>query len=357
LKIALITDTHWGVRQDSLPFLYNNKQFLENIFFPTIDAEGLDTIIHLGDLLDRRKYINFYTLQRMHQDFLTPVAERNLDFHFIVGNHDIFYKNSMDVLSIEELGLNKPNHGKEINIYRSATEVVFDGLKCLFVPWICDENREDTHKLIGATDATVVLGHLELAGFEMYKGLPNYDGEDKELYSRFSCVLSGHYHHKSSVGHIHYLGSHAEFTWADYNDPRGFHIFDSGTQEIRFIANPFRMFHKVFYDDKSKNIEEVLALVEPKLKDAHVKVIVVSKVNPFWFDMFMSRIGEMGPIDVQVVDDHFNMDLISNTEIMAEAEDTLSFIRKSIETSNLDKKEQLDKFLINLYNEAVKSGV
>ena len=58
MKIALITDTHFGARNDSLLFLDFFRKFYENIFFPTLKERGIKEIIHLGDVVDRRKFIN-----------------------------------------------------------------------------------------------------------------------------------------------------------------------------------------------------------------------------------------------------------------------------------------------------------
>ena len=54
MKIALITDTHWGVRNDNIAFIDNSKQFLSDLFFPTLEKEGIKTVVHLGDLVDRQ---------------------------------------------------------------------------------------------------------------------------------------------------------------------------------------------------------------------------------------------------------------------------------------------------------------
>jgi predicted phosphodiesterase len=59
MKIALITDTHFGARSDSIPFDNFFRKFYDNIFFPTLAQEHITSVIHLGDCFDRRKYINF----------------------------------------------------------------------------------------------------------------------------------------------------------------------------------------------------------------------------------------------------------------------------------------------------------
>ena len=50
-------------------------------------------------------------------------------------------------------------------IHTETTEVEFDGCKMLFVPWICDDNRERTMNKIETTDAQVLMGHLEVKAF------------------------------------------------------------------------------------------------------------------------------------------------------------------------------------------------
>jgi len=192
MKIALITDTHWGVRNDQLAFLDNNKRFIDEVFLPYLDAHSIRTVIHLGDLVDRRKFLNINTAKRLRSDFIQPLHARGITPHLIIGNHDTYYKNTNSVNSIREF------YEHDFTIYESAAEVEFDGVPILFIPWICDDNREDTLKLIGTTNAQIALGHLELAGFEMYRGSPVSHGDDRVLFDRFDLVCSGHYHHRST---------------------------------------------------------------------------------------------------------------------------------------------------------------
>lgn len=351
MKLALITDTHWGMRNDHAAFMDNTKCFLDNIFFPYIDSNNISTVVHLGDLLDRRKYVNINTARRLREDFLTPLKERNLDVHIIAGNHDVYFKNTNEVNSIEELVIGK----YDFKVYSNdATEVNFDGVPILFMPWICDDNREQTLNAVQTTKSQIVMGHLAIQGFEMYKGTMVSHGDDRHVFDKFDIVMSGHYHHRSTDGHIFYLGSHAEFTWSDYDDPRGFHIFDTETRELTYIENPYKMFRKIWYNDADDSF------LQKKIdysiyRGCLVKVIVTNKTNHYWFDKFIDHLESENPIELQIVEDHLHLDLEEDENIINEAESTLDIFKKYIdnyELNNIDK-DKLSKKIVDLYNEAL----
>ena len=348
MKIALITDTHGGVRNDHISFMDNSKLFLDNVFFPLLVKHNIGTIVHLGDLVDRRKYININTANRLRVDFLDKI--KDYDVHIIAGNHDTYFKNTNEVNSIRELVDKK----YDFKIYdKHAEEVIFDGTPILFIPWICDNNRQRTLEVMNKTKATIAMGHLEIQGFEMYRGSIVSHGDDSSLFDRFDMVFSGHYHHRSTNGHIFYLGSHAEFTWSDYDDPRGIHIFDTETRELTFIENPYRMFKKIWYND----IDETFINSDidyTQYKNCFVKVIVTNKTKLLWFDKFIENIETENPIDMQIVEDHLNLHLEDDNDIINEAESTVDIFKKyiqNIEYQNIDK-EKLTKKIIELYNEA-----
>jgi hypothetical protein len=144
-------------------------------------------------------------------------------------------------------------------------------------------------------------------------------------------------------------------TWSDYNDPRGFHIFDTETRELEFIHNPHTMFQKWFYNDTNwVDQNEMDTLDFSQAKDAFVKVVVKSKTNPYWFDMYVERLEKAGALDIQVVDDNLNLQLEDDEDIVDEAEDTLTILKNyaSMINSTVDNNE-LNKFLSELYSEAL----
>jgi len=351
MKIALITDTHWGVRNDNIAFMDNSKRFLDEVFFPYLDDNDIRTVVHLGDLVDRRKYINMQTATRLRIDFLDKLANRGLDVHMIAGNHDTYFKNTNSINALHELVVGKYS----FNVYdQIPREVEFDSATVLMLPWICDENRDVCLHKIKTTPTQIVMGHLELAGFEMYRGSIVSHGDDRHIFDRFDMVLSGHYHHRSSDGTIHYLGSHAEFTWSDYDDRKGFHILDTETRNLTFIENPFTMFDKFWYDDTSLTSAPELFDLD-YWKGKIVKVIVQNKTDPYRFDKFIEEFEKVGVLEMQIVEDHLNLGIAEDEEIVNEAESTIGIFKKYIDqvnSANLDKV-RLEKTIVELYQEAL----
>lgn len=350
MRIALITDTHFGVRGDNIIFLQNTQKFLKNIFFPYLDKHNIKTVIHLGDLVDKRKITNTQTANILREDYIEPLMNRNIDYHHILGNHDSFFKNTLNVNTVNEL---YGTYG--FPIYKTATEVMFDNTKILFVPWICKDNSEYTYEKIKTTDAQICLGHLQIQGFEMFKGVVATHGDDSSIYNdRFDLVCSGHFHRKSSISSINYLGSHAQFTWADYDDQRGFHILDTETRELTFIENPYKMFVKTFYDDSKKTVENILETDFSIFSGVMCKIIVLKKTNPYWFDLFYDEIEKAGAIDIQIVEDKFDLNIEESNENI-ETVDNIEFFKEHIRSieGNVNKSK-LEELIISLYIEATK---
>lgn len=347
-QIALITDTHWGARSDSPVFAKHISRFYEEVFFPYLDEHNINFIIHLGDIVDRRKYINFVTAKNLTKDFIAPIRNKNKFLYALIGNHDTFYKNtnevnSMDVLYGDRAGFTYISEPMELNLE----------CKILMMPWICADNYDRCMKMIQETDAQVLFGHLELKGFEMYRGQPNDHGLDAKIFDKFDVVCSGHFHHKSSRGNINYLGAPYEMTWSDYDDPRGFHVFDTKTRQLTFVQNPNNIFHKIFYNDVDMQLEDVISFDASKYKDCILKVVIKNKTNPHMFDVFIDKFEKAGVADLQVVEDHLNLNLEIDDDILKDAEDTLSLLTKYASQIDKNKTKKLSIFLQQLYNEAL----
>ena len=242
--------------------------------------------------------------------------------------------------------------GGMVRVYHDPTEVVFDGTKVFFQPWICPENKEQSLDAISNTDAQILFGHLEVQGFEMHLGAINHEGLSPKVFEKFEYAFSGHFHHKSDNGNVYYLGNPYQITWSDYKDPRGFHIFDTETRELEFIQNPYEMFYKIYYDDEKTTLEEIQAQDYSQYEGCYVKVVVVNKKNPFWFDTLLDKLYSANVEDISVIE-NFHDDIDLEDEVIDEAEDTVTILSKYVNSLNIDDKKELDNLLVSLYNESL----
>lgn len=344
MKVCILGDTHFGVRSDSRSFSNYYRKFYDEVFFPALVKHGIKDIYQLGDLFDRRKYVNFLTLAECREYFFDKIQSLGMHLHVLIGNHDIFWKESLSVNSPSLL----LKDYKNITLYQEPTTIKISDLAVDIIPWICKENEEDVFKLIRKSKSSVCFGHFEIAGFQMYKGIENHEGVASETFKIYDRVLSGHYHHRSSNGNITYVGTPMEHTWADYEDPRGFHLFDTSTKELEFFQNPFTIFKKIYYDD-TKPINVNLN----ELSDTHVKVIVINKTDFYKFDQFIDSLYKCNPIELKIIEDlsEFESQALDTEEI--DLEDTMTLLSQYVDNLETDaNKERIKTLMKTLYVEA-----
>lgn len=350
MKVAIITDQHFGARNDSIAFLDYYEQFYDTVFFPTLKEQGVTAVLNLGDTFDRRKYVNFYALDRAKKMFFDRLEENNIEMYALAGNHDTYFKNTNEVNS-PDLLLQEYNN---IHVIKEPTTISIDDTPICMIPWICPDNYDRSVNEMQTTKAELCMGHFEIAGFAMYRGMESHDGLRKDLFDRFDMVFSGHYHHKSDDGHIYYLGNPYELTWQDYNDPRGFHLFDVGTRKLEFVRNPYTMFARIEYNDRDV---EPISLDDLDLQKKYVKLVVVNKTDYYKFDKFVQKLYTLGCHEIKIIED---MSEFNDGELSEEInlEDTLSVLSNYVESVETDlDKEQIKNFMKTLYTEAVNLEV
>lgn len=354
MKLIILGDTHFGMRNDSLLFHDYYKKFYQNILFPYMRENGISTIFQMGDLFDRRKYINFNSLYLSRRYFFDICKADNFTLHTILGNHDISYKNTLEVNSSSLLLKDYDN----VIIYDKFQTVEFDGVPIDVVPWICDDNETEIFDAINKSTSQICFGHFEIAGFEMDRGNVCHEGIDVDKFRRYDVVLSGHFHHKSTDKNITYVGTPGEMTWADYNDDRGFHVFDTETRTLEFIRNPYHIFNKIVYDDTQQDFEFWKSFEFAKLKDTYVKVVVLNKQNPYMFDTVIDSLYKSSVADISIVENFNDTDEQIDDEIVNQAEDTMTILNKYIDNLTLDvAPDRLKNLMKELYIEAVNKEI
>ena len=343
MKIAIITDQHFGARKNSKLFHDYFLKFYEDIFFPTLVKEGITTIIDMGDTFDSRKGVDFVSLEWAKNNYYDKLEELGITVHTIVGNHTAYYKNT-NQLSGVNLFLREYDN---VKIYSEAEEVKIDNTKFLFVPWINSENEEKTLKLIDDSDSPCVMGHLELNGFMATRGHFMEHGMDSNVFDKFERVYSGHYHMRSNKDNIFYLGNPYEMYWNDVNDrDRGFHLFDTDTLEHKPINNPYQLFHNLYYEDTPHQMLDIT-----KYDQKILKVIVRKKSDPKQFEKYIDKLYSSNLAELKIVE---NFDFTEGEEFEAdESEDTISLLNRYIQESEVDlDKSVITEILQDVYREA-----
>ena len=340
MKVAIITDTHYGARKGSKYLHDYFELFYKNVFFPALKEHNIEAVIHMGDAFDSRKSIDYQSLEWAKRVVFEPL--KKYDVHMIIGNHDTYYKNTNSVNSPELLLQTYPN----IKTYSDPTEVNIGGLNILLIPWINQENETSTFKLIQKTSSKVAMGHLEFQGFRVNRQLVMEHGLDSKLFENFERVYSGHYHTRSDNGKIFYLGNPYEMYWTDVNDTRGFHIFDTETLTHTPINNPYKLFYNIYYEDTPYQLFDAT-----EYENKIVKVIVRKKSKPKDFEKFIDKLYSAKIQELKIVE---NFDIIENENFaIDEEESTISILNRYIEESEFEFDKTIVKGIFeDLYKQA-----
>jgi len=342
MKIALITDQHLDGRKGNINFWNFWQKFYDDVFFPTLEKEGIDTIIDLGDTFDNRKSMDFNTFNRITENYFEKLKPYKV--HMLIGNHCIYYKNTNRINS-PELLLNQYDN---IKIYTESEDIELGGKNFLMLPWINRENYDEVLETLNNSKSDICCGHLELAGFEMTPGLVMDHGMDQKLFHRFKRVWSGHYHHKSKRGNIQYLGNPYQMFWNDYKDTRGFHIYDTETDRLKFIKNPYEIFDKISYDDRNFDYNKYDVSCH---KDKYIKIIVNEKRDYQMFETLVDRLYNVGAHDVKIAETLVEVEGVDEADL--ETKDTMTLLNEYIdEVEMVVDKTDLKKLMRSLYIES-----
>ncbi len=342
MKVAIITDQHFGARKNSKLFHDYFLKFYNDVFFPTLEEYGITTVVDMGDTFDSRKGIDFSALSWAKNNYYDRLQEMGVKVHTIVGNHTAYYKNTNEVNAVDLLLREYDN----VTVYSEPTEVMLGQLPILFIPWINQENEELTLKIIEKTTCSCAMGHLELQGFRVNRQIVMEHGLESKLFGKFSRVYSGHYHTRSDNGVVFYLGNPYEIYWTDVGDTRGFHIFDTETITHEPVNNPHKMFHNIYYEDTNYQTFDTR-----EYENKIVKVVVRKKTDTKKFEKFVDKLYASNIAELKIIE---NFDIKESAEFEAfESEDTLSILNRYVEESEVSlDKSIVQKLLQEVYQEA-----
>lgn len=338
MNVYFLADTHLGMKGDNHIWLNDCINYYYNVFIPYCKehVQKDDVLVHLGDVYDNRSAIGIETIYKSIKLFedLSQIFSKII---IIVGNHDIFNKNTNDVTSLNML---KYIPNIEI-IYRPEIRKL-ENKDVLFVPWI--EDKDEQKKLLSSHNVDYVFGHLEIGGAVMSsKGntLKSNNSIQSEDFKK-AQVFAGHIHIRQNFKNIHYCGTPYHKDRGDIGNQKGFTILDIESGKTTFIPNTYSPeFIKVNVDDI---LDKTIYDLEKEWKDKYVDIVVKNEYAPYCrFDIIRENLSNVYR-EFNHVPDKTEINVIENVEM------------DFSETKSMN--EMVEKYMDNMViDESVKNNV
>ena len=224
-KAAWFTDIHYGMRNNARQHNEDCDEFID-WFIEQAKAKGCETCIFGGDWHHNRASLNISTM-KYSLDGLRKLNNAFEKVYFILGNHDLFYRETRDINSVEFV--------KELPNIILIDSVLSDG-DCTFVSWLVG----DEWKKIPNIKSKYMFGHFELPTFKLNAmvEMPDHGGLKSEMFTNQEFVFSGHFHHRQIKGNVIYTGNAFPHNFSDAgDDERGWMFLEWGS-EPEFFAWP-----------------------------------------------------------------------------------------------------------------------
>ena len=260
-KACCFTDIHFGLKNNSTQHNEDCLNFVDWAI-SVAEQEGCETGIFLGDWHHNRATINLHTLN-YSQTALERLNDAFENFYFIVGNHDLYYRDKRDVH-----GVNWAKHLKNIHI----VDDWFIQDDVAIIPWLVQED----YKKIGDVKTRYIFGHFELPHFKMNANvrMPDTGHLQSDHFGDIEYVFSGHFHMRQEQKNIHYIGNCFPHNYADDGDA------NRGCMTLEWGGSP--KYHN--WSDcplySTFNLSKVIAEPEKYLKkNMHVRLLMDVEIN------------------------------------------------------------------------------
>lgn len=343
MKIALVGDLHFGVKNSDKYFRDSQFAFLKSAVRYCVDSEINDMFI-MGDLFDTRHSLNVLTMNEV-VDFFYREIPRCLKIWIILGNHDLYYKNTVKVNSLVALK-------ESPSVVIVDKPIKFDD-DTLLVPWVTDY-EEFRNEVEGKFDCKRIFGHFDVIGAKMDNFNVSMNGFDKrELFEHWRYVYSGHYHKHSETevgdNKLIYVGTPYQLNRSEIEE-KGFYILDTEMETTSFVKNDHCIeYRKLRYPEMPEDPE---TFVKGHIIDVDISwedSKYMNKVNDY-IDLLESY-GPAYPVNANY---QRRIDKVSTETIDTSKITLLGLAKKYIEDSeDIKNKSRVFDAFKNLYSSHV----
>ena len=294
-KIFLLGDLHLGVRSNSIEWSNIQQDFLLDHFIKQVDEEGFDPehdiLVQLGDWHHVRESTNVRIL-----DFSLKVAETftkkfKRGVYVILGNHDVYYKDRVDVHSL--LGFDEIF--KNFHVFQRAEEFILDNHKFLMLPWVESVEQLKSTVDLYSGKCDYIFCHEDIKGVQLNKFTKLEHGLDQGDLLGYSKIYSGHIHIRQEAKNFIYVGTPYEMDRGDTGNSKGFYVLDLSTSKIKekFIENIYspRHIRLEMTDLLEMTLTQIKSIFNNNFVDISIETGLSKKIQ---FSILTDRVKDFG---------------------------------------------------------------
>lgn len=336
-RFIFIADIHFGVRNASIEWSDNMIDYFDNFFIPLLQnyvKQEKIAVIIAGDFFDNRKHVDINILN-IGADVMEKISNI-CEVFTIIGNHDIYKKQDVDVASVRMF-----KYFKNVNVIYDLSEIICkDNSKILLVPWMGDHKAE-TELLGKFKDEDFVVMHTDIAGLAFDNGREILDGANPNVMKK-GLIISGHIHKRQESKKVIYLGTPYQLRRSDIGNIKGIYslIFNNDSHKMEFIENTYspKFLRLNLLDILDKTFEEIKNIVHNNYVDIIIKKRWMNDIN---VSKLIEVMDECGTKKIEIILDK-NDEEIKDSSIEHSGDisikDIFDYKLKNYELSDLDKK-------------------
>lgn len=339
-KVGLIGDIHLGLKQNSEQW-HNIAMKCGKWIVEDLKSKGIEDVICMGDLFHERDEIAVNTID-FASKFLTLFDDFNVII--VVGNHDAFYKESVEINSLSIL-----KGWKNITIMDETTTIETQGRKLSFVPWAGELSK------LEKSDA--LFGHLEIESFKMNTFKVCDSGmKIKDLLNISDLIVTGHFHlreeRKLKKGTILYVGNPYQMDFGDAGNTKGYYTLDLEDMSYDFVQNEVSPEHIKISLSRLIQYDGITEEVESMFKGNIIRLVIDKAIASDDSDRLLYKLSNLEPFQLSVdYDVNFSkFELLDGDDFDMSGFDYIQAIEEFINMLDIGNKKETAEYIVELYN-------
>ena len=341
-RVCCVSEIHVGVHQNTT--LWHDIMIDWAVWLKKeLTAKNITDIVISGDLFHYRDEIAVNTI---HVVTKIMTIWKQFNIVILVGNHDSYYKDRVDVNSLSIL-----SGWNNITIFETPEVVNCYDKKIMFCPW--GTRVEELEK------CDIMFGHFEVQSFKMNQYKVCTDGiKSGELLKHSPLVITGHFHLRDErqykKGTVLYLGSPYQMDFGDVNSTKGYYLLDIKNSSYKFYENNISPKHKKITLSELVGHDGITDDVKNMFANNIVKLIIDLHISPDEIDFLLSKLSVLDPISINTdYEINFNkFGIEESDDIDISGIDIPAAIEEFINMLDVDDKQTIINETLDIYTKS-----